>query len=133
MLKAVSSKLLVKNTNRLLFFASKYRMRRSLSGYLFSGLLAVEHHLLVALQSGRFVDGLRVKSSTTEIPFRANDEEGPGLVHEEEAGKVEIAAIHDVDCAGFCRQIVEDVGIVNLSIGNDNKGWDVAAKIQQGV
>ena len=52
------------------------------------------------------------------------------MVHEEEAGKVEITAIHDVDCAGFCRQLVEDGGIVNLAIGNDNKGWDVATQIQ---
>ena len=73
---------------------------------------------------------MRVKSSTIEILFRANDEEGPGLVHEEEAGKVEITAIHDVDCAGLWHQLVEDVGIVNLAIGNDNKGWDVATQIQ---
>lgn len=52
-------------------------------------------------------------------------------MHNVKTGKVEITAIHEVNCAGLHRQLVEDVDIVNLAIGNNNKGWNVPAQVQQ--
>lgn len=51
----------------------------------------------------------------------------------EEAAKVEITAIHDIDGPGLDDQIVEDIDIVNVSGGYDHHRGNVAVQIQKGV
>ena len=47
-----------------------------------------------------------------------------------ETRKVEVTAIDKAYGCRFHDQIVEDVDLVNLPIGNDDKGWNAAAQIQ---
>ena len=54
-------------------------------------------------------------------------------MHSIEAGKIEITAIHDVNRTGLHHELVEDIDVVNLASGNNNKGRNVAAQVQQGV
>ena len=64
------------------------------------------------------------------IAFGAGDKEREGLVHHVKSCKVQISTIHDVYCAGFHDELVEDVDIVNLPIGNNNNAGNVPAQIQ---
>ena len=50
-----------------------------------------------------------------------------------EARKIEIATIHHIDGAGFGNEVVQDVEVVNIALGNLDKAGNVAAQIQQGV
>ena len=51
----------------------------------------------------------------------------------EEAAKVEITAIHDIDGPGLDNQFVEDIDIVNISGGYDHHRGNVAMQVQKGV
>ena len=50
-----------------------------------------------------------------------------------EACKIEIAAIHNVDGAGFDDQVVEDIDVVNLSCCYDDHRRNVSVQIQEGM
>ena len=50
-----------------------------------------------------------------------------------ETSKVEVPAIHKVYRRWFQYKIVEDIDVVNLPIGNNDKGWDAPAQIQKCV
>ncbi|MBU2055727.1 MAG: hypothetical protein KKC25_12285 [Proteobacteria bacterium] len=56
-----------------------------------------------------FVDGLGVEAYSAEVYFCPGDKECRCLVDFVEAGKVEIAAIHDVDGPQLDDQLVEDI------------------------
>ena len=48
-----------------------------------------------------------------------------------ESGKVQVAAIHDVKSACLQGDYVQDVDFVEFSVGDVDKAWDIAPKIQQ--
>lgn len=50
-----------------------------------------------------------------------------------QSGEIEIAAIHQVICAGFYHQIVEDIDLVGLAVGDVNEAGDGAAQVEQRV
>ena len=66
-----------------------------------------------------------------EVALGSRDEEGRGLVNPVEAGEVEITAIEDVERPGFEDQLVEEIDVVNLAVGNDHPTGNRAAQIQQ--
>lgn len=50
-----------------------------------------------------------------------------------EPGKIEIAAVHYVECARFCGHDVQDVDVMHLAVADVNERWDAAPQIQQRV
>ena len=48
-----------------------------------------------------------------------------------QAGEIEITSIQDIDCAGFDKEFVQDVYVVDLARGNPHHCWDCAVKIEQ--
>src|SRR3989304_3811528 len=48
-----------------------------------------------------------------------------------QTGEIDIASIHDVEGAGFQRQVVERFDIVHFAAGNVDETRDVAAQINQ--
>ena len=48
-------------------------------------------------------------------------------------GQNRIPTIHDVECAGFYADLVEDVHIVNFSVSDDDYGRDTPPEIQKRV
>lgn len=58
-------------------------------------------------------------------------EEATGLMQAVETGKVEIAAIHDVEGSGFGQEQVQDVDVMELAVGNMDECRDVGTEIQQ--
>jgi len=102
-------------------------------GVILSGVETVKKDGLVALQPGGFVDRMRVKTFEIQISFGPRHKKGRGLMDHEQAGKVEIAAIHHVDRPWLERDIVEDVDIVNLAVGNNNKDGNGTPQVQKRV
>ena len=47
--------------------------------------------------------------------------------------EIDVAAIHNVECAGLGEDVVEDVDVMYLSVGNADKRWDIAMQIEQSV
>jgi hypothetical protein len=57
----------------------------------------LEDNNLIALDAGGFVDGLGVEACSAEISFCPRDKECRCPVDLVEKGKIQIAAIHDID------------------------------------
>ena len=49
------------------------------------------------------------------------------------ANKIEIASIDDVKGGRFEDQLIQDGYIVNFPMGNNDKGRDASAQVQEGV
>ena len=88
---------------------------------------------LVADQPCRSVHRTGIQPVPLGVGFGPDDKERAVLMHEMESGKIEIGAIHDIEGAGFGNQDVEDVDIVQLSIGNVHECGDMATQVQQGM
>ena len=54
-------------------------------------------------------------------------------MHFVKAREVEIAAIHDVNRAWLQQKLVEDIDVVNLAIGDNDRSRNVSAQIQKRV
>ena len=93
----------------------------------------VEHHDLIALQPGFFVDGLRIQTSTVESFFRPSHKERSRLMHAVESAKIQIAAVHQINRSGLPDQLIEDIDLVDLSTSDDHHGGNTAAQIEQRV
>ncbi len=77
----------------------------------------VETDNLIALQAGGFVDGLGANPLAIEALPGSGNEEGAGLMQMIESPEIQVAAIHQVNGAGFPDQLIENVDLVNLSAG----------------
>ncbi len=88
---------------------------------------------LIALHPAGFVDVSGITSGKPEVVLGSDDKESCRLVDGVQTGKVEIAAIEDIDGAGFYGNLVEDVDLVNLAVGYDNHVGDTAPQIQKSV
>ena len=97
------------------------------------GLRSGHHDGLVKTQTGGFVHGTGVTAGATEVLLGTGDEESTALMNPMPPGEVKVAAIHDVERAGFPGQLVEDVDIMNTARGDNDDGGKVALEGQQGV
>ena len=88
---------------------------------------------MVEAQSGGFVHRAGVSACAAKVLFGAGDEESTALVDAIPAGEVQIAAIHDVERAGFPDELVKDVDIMHTACGDNDDGGKVALEGQQGV
>jgi hypothetical protein len=95
--------------------------------------MTLEDDNLIALDAGGFIDRLGVEACSAEISFCPGDKECRRSVDLVEAGKIQIAAIHDVDGPNLDDQLVEDIDIVNFPRGNDHHGRNVPMQIQKGM
>ena len=88
---------------------------------------------LVCLHPGGPVHRLGVETLEDEVAFCTCHKEGLILVNPEEAGKIYIASIHDVDSASLDKESVEDIDIVNFAMSNIDNHRDAASQIQEGM
>ena len=95
--------------------------------------MTLEDDNLIALYAGGFVDGLGVEPYSAEVYFCPSDKKCRCPVDFVEAGKIEIAAIHDVDGPQLDEQLVEGIDIVNFPRGDDDHRRDVPVQIQKGM
>src|ERR1035441_4601180 len=86
---------------------------------------------LIATQTRRLVDGKRAEAMKSKILAGAGDEVSPRLVERIEAGKIQVAAVHQVNATGFEKQFVENVNLVDFRGFDRNEGRNVALQIEQ--
>jgi len=98
-----------------------------------SGIEACEDTRLIAYQAGSAIDGMGIQSPELGIALGPDDKEGLREVDLIESDVIEIATIHDVERACFREQVIEDVDVVNLSVGDEGKGRDTSPQIEQGM
>ena len=48
-------------------------------------------------------------------------------------GEIDIAAIHDINGAGFGNKQVERMHVVQFTVGDVDEAWDISSQIKQGV
>ena len=48
-------------------------------------------------------------------------------------GKVQVGTVQDVEGSRFECDLIEDVDVVDLGVGDEDDGGDVALQIEQGV
>ena len=94
---------------------------------------AGHHDGLVKTQAGGFVHRPGVAAGVTEVLLGAGDEKSPALMQPMPPGEVEVAAIHDIERAGFPDQLVEDVHVMHTACGDNDDGGKFALEGQQGV
>jgi len=92
-----------------------------------------EHDGLIAAEARRRVDRVRVHAPILQVRSRPDDKEGVGLLHRIQPGEVEKAAVHHVEAARFERDLVEDIDLVELAIGDVDERRNVAAQIEQRI
>jgi hypothetical protein len=71
-----------------------------------------------------------IQSATLEIGLGSDHEESRGLGNRIESGEIRVAAIHDVESACFQRNDVQNVDLVEFSVGDVDEAWDIAPQIQ---
>ena len=95
--------------------------------------MSLEDDNLIALDAGGFVDGIGVEPCSAEVSFCPSDKECRRSVDLVEAGKIQIAAIHNIDGPKLDDQPVEDIDIVNFSSGDYYHRRNVPMQIQKGM
>ena len=76
---------------------------------------------------------MRVAPLEYDVLFRADDEERRAHGESVQPLEIEVATIYHVERTGLDRDIVEDIHVVQFSVGNANKSGDIAVQIQQRV
>jgi len=72
----------------------------------------------------------------TSLPFpkkRTAKKKASGQMQPVQPGKVEIAAIHDIERSRLGRNLVEHMDIVRIASGDADKRWNRSAQIEQCV
>jgi hypothetical protein len=77
------------------------------------------------------IDWMRIAPFELGIAFCSGNKEGVRHMQLVQPGKIQIAAIRQILRAGFDHQIVEDVDLVGLAVGDVNEAGDGAAQIEQ--
>ena len=88
---------------------------------------------LIALHPAGFVDVPGITSGKPEVVLGSDDKEPCCLVDHMQTGKIEIAAIEDIDGARFDGNLIEDVDLVDLSVGYDDHRGNSAPQIKKGM
>jgi hypothetical protein len=93
----------------------------------------LQHDRLVAACSGRLVGRMRIQPPEREVLPGAGDEECSGPRPAVEPLEVEVAAVHNVEGAGFGHEVVQEVDVVDFGRCYADKRGDIAAQVEQRV
>lgn len=96
-------------------------------------LHARQHDGLIAAQTARLVDRMRIQPSILKVRLGADDEERLRPMQGMQPPKVEKATIHHVEASRLEGNLVEDVDLVQFAVGDMDKRRDIPAQIEQGV
>lgn len=88
---------------------------------------------LVGTHTGDFVDWAGLVTNENQVVFGPDHEEGHGLVDSIEPCKIQVSAIHDIEGSGLDDQLVENVHVVEFSLGNGNETGNWPSQVQQGM
>jgi len=97
------------------------------------GIESFQDNDLIALDPGGFVDGPRVEASEPEVAFGSGNEEGRCLMDGIKAIEIQISTIDNVKGSWLEAQLIEDVDVVNLAVGNNDEGGNTSPEVQKGM
>ncbi len=109
------------------FYASDRRWK------MLQRIKARQRSQLIAKDTGGAVCRLGVSSREARIGLGSRHKETARLVQAMQSGKVEIAAIHDIERPSLWNNLVENVHVVQLAIADMDETGDVAPQIEQRV
>ena len=95
------------------------------------GIESFQDNNLVRLNPGGFVDGPRVQASEPEVALGSDHIEGRCLMDGIKAIEVQISSVDDIEGSRFEDQLIEDLDIVNLAVGNNDEGGNASSEVQQ--
>ena len=96
-------------------------------------IVPVQRNGLIADDAAAPVHFGRVHAPGVHIAFGAGHKEGTRLMHLEQASKVQVAPVHNVERAGLQNQDVQHIDLVHLAVADVNEGGNRALVVQQGV
>ena len=89
---------------------------------------------LIADDIGRdAIDWMRISPLELGVAFGARDKKGVHRMQLVQAAEIQIATIEQVKSTGLDCQVVEDIDLVRLAIGDVNEGGNRSAQIEQRV
>ena len=101
-----------------------------LVGILVSRIEAREKTDLIVSKPRGFVHGMRIQATKFQVAFGAGDKESQMLSPSVQTSKIEIPTIQDINRAGFENPFVENMDLVNGSLGHSDKSGDISVPIE---
>ena len=108
-------------------------MPRNGSRVILGGLISLQHERLIENHARGSIRGVRIATLRIHVALRPRHKEASRLMQPVQALEIDVAAIHDVEGAGFRNQLIEDVHVVQLAVADMDKTRDIAAQIEQRV
>jgi len=97
------------------------------------GGVAAKGDYLIASESCCLVDCKGFEPIENQVVLGSDDEGCWRLMDAEQAFEIGVAAVHYVYGARFYDQLVEDVDLVHLAVGDDDNCWNGASQIEKSV
>ena len=76
---------------------------------------------------------MRVAPLEQNVLFGPHHEEGRAEREHVESLEIDVAAVHDVECTGLGRDLIEDIDVVHAAVRNADECGNVAMQVQQRV
>lgn len=102
-------------------------------GIVLDGVEALERNTLIGDHPSVSIGWGRVDASGPKVVLGAGDIKGTGLMKAKQSLEIHVAPIHHVEGSRLEDEHVEHLGVVGLAVGEVDKGWDCAPKVQKGV
>ena len=86
---------------------------------------------MIGSYAGGLVHGMRVAPLEQDVLFRTDDKECRAECEHKQACEIEIATIHDVKCAGFRDELIQDLDVAGFAIRYADKRRNIAVQVEQ--
>lgn len=94
---------------------------------------AVRPHDLIANEAGAAVHGPGGEAAKLGVRLRSQDKEAASEMEAMKTCEVEIGTVHHVERVGFRNQHVQDVDVMQLSVGQVDEGGNVPVQVEERV
>jgi len=94
---------------------------------------AGEDAYLIADQAACFIDLTGIHSPELGVALGPDNEEGLREMDLVESCEVEVSTIHDVEGTGIGKQVIEDVDVMDLAVGDEGECRNTSSQIEQSV
>jgi hypothetical protein len=102
-------------------------------GVVLGNVVPVQCDGFIADKAAAPVHLVRLNAPGVHVAFGAGHKEGAGLMHLEQASKVYVASVYDVERPRLQDQDVQNIDLVHLAIADVDEGRNRASEVQQGV
>ena len=74
---------------------------------------------------------MRSDPKKAQVPFATDHEESTGVVDFFQPGEVQVASIHDVECARLKLDLIEDASLAHVGCGNPCKDREISLHVKK--